>query len=73
MADDLSKRGPQDATRINVNEAHEVRYWTQTGGRRGEGRAHLPRQALSLVGSFLHPAGEPGTILVAPSRFRKYP
>jgi hypothetical protein len=30
MADDLSKRGPQDATRIDVNEAHEVRYWTQT-------------------------------------------
>ncbi|MGJ7528089.1 DUF3606 domain-containing protein [Variovorax sp. GB1P17] len=30
MADDLSKREPQDAARINVNEAHEVRYWTQT-------------------------------------------
>jgi hypothetical protein len=32
MADDLSKRGPQDATRINVNELHEVRYWTQALG-----------------------------------------
>lgn len=32
MVDDLSKRGPQDATRIDVNEAHEVRYWTQTLG-----------------------------------------
>ncbi|MEZ2298930.1 DUF3606 domain-containing protein [Variovorax sp. RCC_210] len=32
MADDLSKRGPQDARRINVNELHEVRYWTQTLG-----------------------------------------
>jgi hypothetical protein len=32
MADDLSKRGPQDATRIDVNESHEVRYWTQTLG-----------------------------------------
>jgi hypothetical protein len=32
MADDLSKRGPQDASRINVNELHEVRYWTQTLG-----------------------------------------
>jgi len=32
MADDLSKRGPQDATRIDVNEAHEVRYWTQALG-----------------------------------------
>ena len=32
MADDPSKRGMQDRTRINVNEAHEVRYWTQTLG-----------------------------------------
>lgn len=32
MADDLSKRGPQDAARIDVNESHEVRYWTQTLG-----------------------------------------
>ncbi|SFO70183.1 Protein of unknown function [Variovorax sp. OK605] len=32
MADDMSKRGPQDASRINVNELHEVRYWTQTLG-----------------------------------------
>ena len=32
MADDLSKRGPQDAARINDNELHEVRYWTQTVG-----------------------------------------
>ena len=32
MPDDPSKRGPQDRTRINVNEPHEVRYWTQTLG-----------------------------------------
>lgn len=32
MADDLSKRGPQDAQRVNVNELHEVRYWTRTLG-----------------------------------------
>lgn len=25
--DDLTKRGPQDAARININEDHEVRYW----------------------------------------------
>lgn len=29
MADDLGNRGVQDRSRINVNEAHEVRYWTQ--------------------------------------------
>lgn len=28
MADDLSKRQPQDADRVNVNEAWELRYWT---------------------------------------------
>jgi hypothetical protein len=32
MADDPTKRGPQDRSRINVNEPHEVRYWTQTLG-----------------------------------------
>jgi hypothetical protein len=29
MADDTSKRGPQDRNRINVNEDYEVRYWTK--------------------------------------------
>ena len=28
MADNLSKRSPQDASRINVHEDWEVRYWT---------------------------------------------
>ena len=28
MADDLKDRGAQDRARINVNEAHELRYWT---------------------------------------------
>lgn len=32
MADDLNERGAQDRSRINVNEAHEVRYWTQRFG-----------------------------------------
>ncbi|MDB5826520.1 MAG: hypothetical protein JWQ73_740 [Variovorax sp.] len=30
MADNLNNRGPQDRSRINVNESHELRYWTQT-------------------------------------------
>lgn len=29
MADDLSKRGPADRTRINVNESWEVKWWCQ--------------------------------------------
>ena len=29
MPDDLTKRGPADAKRVNIHEAHEVKYWTQ--------------------------------------------
>jgi hypothetical protein len=32
MSDDLNKRGPQDASRINVNEEWELRYWTKKMG-----------------------------------------
>jgi len=32
MSDDPSKRGPADRTRVNVNEPHEVRYWTEKWG-----------------------------------------
>jgi Protein of unknown function (DUF3606) len=28
MADDESKAGAADRARVNVNEAHELRYWT---------------------------------------------
>jgi hypothetical protein len=27
MADDLSKRGPQDRSRVNVKEPWEVKHW----------------------------------------------
>ena len=29
MPDDLKQAGAQDRSRININEPHEVRYWTQ--------------------------------------------
>jgi len=32
MADDLKNRGAQDRARINVNEEHELRYWTEALG-----------------------------------------
>ena len=32
MSDDLTNRGPQDRARINVNEDHELRYWTKELG-----------------------------------------
>jgi hypothetical protein len=32
MADDLSNRGPQDRARININETHELDYWSEALG-----------------------------------------
>jgi len=32
MADDKSKTGPQDASRVNINEKYEVEYWTKRFG-----------------------------------------
>jgi hypothetical protein len=32
MADDKSKRVPQDASRINLHERYEVDYWTRRFG-----------------------------------------
>jgi len=32
MADDPTKRGPQDRTRINVTEKYEVDYWKNKFG-----------------------------------------
>ncbi|MDB5878371.1 MAG: hypothetical protein JWQ41_1785 [Variovorax sp.] len=46
MPDDKSIRGPADALRINVNEKHEVHYWTAT---LGVSEAEL-RSAVAAVG-----------------------
>ena len=32
MPDDPKLRGPADRARINVNEEHELRYWTEEFG-----------------------------------------
>jgi hypothetical protein len=32
MSDDTQERGEQDRARININQDHEVRYWTQALG-----------------------------------------
>ncbi|MBS0240303.1 MAG: DUF3606 domain-containing protein [Proteobacteria bacterium] len=32
MADDRSKKGPQDRSRINLSERYEVDYWTKEFG-----------------------------------------
>ncbi|MDM0049941.1 DUF3606 domain-containing protein [Variovorax sp. J22R115] len=46
MPDDTTNRGTQDRARINVNEDHEVRYWTQA---LGVSEAKL-REAVAAVG-----------------------
>jgi uncharacterized protein DUF3606 len=32
MSDNLENRGAGDRSRINIHEAHEVRYWTRALG-----------------------------------------
>lgn len=32
MSDDKTSRGPADASRINVHEDYELRYWSQKFG-----------------------------------------
>ena len=32
MADDKTKQGPADSSRININEDYEVTYWTEALG-----------------------------------------
>jgi hypothetical protein len=46
MADNLKNRGAQDRARINVNEPHEVRYWTSKFGCTEE----QLRQTVAMVG-----------------------
>lgn len=47
MADDRSIRGPQDRSRINLNEGYEVQYWTKKFGVSEE----KLRQAVERAGS----------------------
>ena len=32
MSDDLKNTGPQDDSRVNMSQPHEVRYWTEKFG-----------------------------------------
>jgi hypothetical protein len=32
LPDDIVKKGPQDADRVNVHEEHEVEYWCKRFG-----------------------------------------
>jgi hypothetical protein len=44
MADDPNKRAPQDASRINLSEDYEVRYWTRELGVSAEELRRLVQQ-----------------------------
>ena len=47
MSDDKTKKGPQDRSRINLDEKYEVDYWTK---KLGVSEAEL-RHAVRNVGS----------------------
>jgi uncharacterized protein DUF3606 len=47
MADDTSKRGGTDRSRINLSQPHEVQYWTKALGVSEE----QLKQAVKSVGS----------------------
>ncbi|HEY0714612.1 MAG TPA: DUF3606 domain-containing protein [Polyangia bacterium] len=32
MSDDQANRGAQDRSRVNINQPHEVRYWSERFG-----------------------------------------
>jgi hypothetical protein len=49
MADDKSKRGPRDASRINMHEDYEVRYWSEKFGVSKEELAEAVRRAGSMA------------------------
>jgi hypothetical protein len=51
LADDKTKRGPQDRSRINVHEVYEVRYWTHE---LGVSKEQL-EQAVQAAGSNVEP------------------
>ena len=44
MADDRHERGPQDRSRISLNEDWEVRYWTKSLGVSRERLEQLVRE-----------------------------
>jgi len=46
MSDDSDRRGPQDRARISLEQAHELRYWTE---RLGVDERRL-REAVAAVG-----------------------
>jgi hypothetical protein len=45
MADDKTKQGPADSSRINLSEDYEVAYWTKTLGVSKEKLSEVVKEA----------------------------
>lgn len=61
MSDDLKERGPQDRSRINVNESHELRYWTkELGVNEDQLRAAVQAVGVSAAAVREHLTARPG-------------
>lgn len=54
MADDKLLRGPQDSTRVNINEEYELNYWTQ----RFNVSSEILKEAVKEVGLSVHKIDE---------------
>ncbi|HEY0489190.1 MAG TPA: DUF3606 domain-containing protein [Telluria sp.] len=54
MSDNLNDRGPQDASKVNVNEDWEVSYWTRKFGV----TADQLKQAVKQVGTSADKLGQ---------------
>ena len=54
MADNLSERGAGDRARINIEQPHEVRYWSQKLGV----TEHELRRVVEQVGPMSHKVEE---------------
>jgi hypothetical protein len=59
MSDNTTLRGDQDRTRINLEQEHEVRYWTKELGVTAEQlREAVQRAGLSTVGKVRQALGK---------------
>lgn len=58
MADDKKNRGPQDRSRVNLNEDYEVRYWTEKFGVTREQLAGAVKRAGSSSAAVAHALGK---------------
>lgn len=59
MADDLNKTGTGDRSRVNVEQEHELRYWTQAWGVSPERLREAVMKAGPMVTDVARELGKP--------------